>query len=324
MDSEIKKIKTFAKDGIRLDNFIKEFLGCTRNQAIQLIDANLVCVDGVCCTKNGLKLKKDQIIEITFIDSKPKKERFEANFEVEIIYEDDDILVLNKPAGIVVHPAATTKEPTIVDWLKQKGFVLSSLNGEERCGIVHRLDKETSGAMVVAKSNSVHLKLAKELQNREMGRYYIAIIDLPLKDNIVVEKPLARSHSNRLKIGVVKDGRYAKSAFVKIATSKDGYELIAAKLFTGRTHQIRAHLSSINRHILGDSLYGFKSDKISIPRVFLHARILYLTHPSSNKKMTFVAPIPNDLKEFIDAKFEKSIYDSLQKDRLIELFSSFN
>jgi 23S rRNA pseudouridine1911/1915/1917 synthase len=160
---------------------------------------------------------------------------------------------------------------------------------------VHRIDKETSGALVIAKNNEAHVSLSAQLEDKSMGRYYLAIIDLPLKENVVVELPIGRSLKNRLKMDVVKDGRMAKSAFAKLVLSKDTKkELIAAKLFTGRTHQIRVHLQGLSRHILGDSLYGFKSQNGTIPRVMLHAYILYLKHPRTGQLLQINAPLWDD------------------------------
>ncbi len=240
----------------RLDKFLASKLEQTRNQIEQLIKKECVKVDGKTCSKTGLKLKAEQSVEVEFPEVE-KKEAQAIDFDVEVLYEDDAILVINKPSNLVVHDAPSVNEPTLVDWLKHKNISLSTISGEERHGIVHRLDKGTSGVMVVAKTNEAHQMLSEQLQDKSMGRYYLAIIDLPLKENVIIEKPIARNPHNRLKMGIVENGRYAKSAFNKIALSQnEKYELISAKLFTGRTHQIRVHLGSINRHILGDNLYS--------------------------------------------------------------------
>ena len=155
------------------------------------------------------------------------------------------------------------------------------------------------------KTNEAHQKLSEQLQDKSMGRYYLAIIDYPLKDNGIVEKPIGRNPNNRLKMDVIQNGKDAKSAFFKLAESSKKNELISVKLFTGRTHQIRVHLESLGRHILGDDLYGFKSKKDTINRVFLHAYKLYMYHPITNKKMEFVAPLFLDMQEFIEKQFNK-------------------
>lgn len=305
----------------RLDKFLSLNLEETRNQIEHLIKKECVKVDGKTVTKAGLKLKLNQNIEV-FLPEVEKKEAQEIDFDVEIIYEDDDILVINKPSNLIVHDAPSVNEPTLVDWLKKKNISLSTISGEERHGIVHRLDKGTSGLMVVAKSNEAHVFLSEQLQDKSMGRYYLALIDLPLKDNVIIEKPMARNPTNRLKMGIVENGKFAKSAFSKIALSKnETIELIAAKLFTGRTHQIRVHLSSINRHILGDNLYGFKGDLNKIKRVYLHAYSLYLVHPRTKQRMDFLANIPNDMNEFLNENFNvEEICEKINQNYIIDSF----
>ncbi len=177
------------------------------------------------------------------------------------------MMVVNKPSGLVVHPAPSVKGATLVDWLVSKGVSLSNILGKERYGIVHRIDKNTTGALVVAKTNEAHEKLSFQLRNKSMGRYYLAVIDHPLKESCIVEKPIGRSRKNRYKMDVVNGGKDSKSAFYKLIQNDDNLELIVAKLFTGRTHQIRVHLKSLGRHILGDVLYGFKSKEDTIDRV---------------------------------------------------------
>ena len=231
------------------------------------------------------------------------------DFDVEVLYEDDYLLVVNKPSGLVVHPAPSVKEPTLVDWLIHKGISLSTISGEERHGIVHRIDKETTGALVVAKTNEAHEKLSEQLQDKSMGRYYLALIDCPLKDDTVVDKPIGRNPNNRLKMDVVPHGKTAKTAFVKLAQTIYDVELIAAKLFTGRTHQIRVHLNTLGRHILGDDLYGFKTKRDKIARVNLHAYLLYLVHPKTGEKMEFVAPLFDDMTDYIAKYFDQEIVD---------------
>ena len=218
-------------------------------------------------------------------------------------------MVLNKPSGVIVHGAPSVNEATLVDWLKKQNISLSTISGEERHGIVHRIDKGTSGLIVIAKTNDAHIRLSKQLEDKTMGRYYLAIIDLPLKDDIIVEKPIARNPNNRLKMGIVLGGKTAKTAFYKLALSKNSkYELITAKLFTGRTHQIRVHLESLQRHILGDILYGFKGNIDKIKRVYLHAYSLYLKHPFTGKNINFSCTLPEDMKNFCKEQFNEEDY----------------
>jgi 23S rRNA pseudouridine1911/1915/1917 synthase len=311
-----------VQEEIRLDKFLSLNLDETRNQIEHLIKKECVQVDGKIITKTGLKLKLNQSIEV-FLPEVEKKEAQIIDFDVEIVYEDDEILVINKPANLIVHDAPSVNEPTLVDWLKKKGISLSTISGEERHGIVHRLDKGTSGLMVVAKTNEAHVFLSQQLQDKTMGRYYLALIDLPLKENCIIEKPIGRNPSNRLKMGIIENGKYAKSAFSKIALNhNETIELISAKLFTGRTHQIRVHLNSINRHILGDNLYGFKGDLTKIKRVYLHAYCLYLVHPKTKMQMDFLINVPNDMNEFLEENFKmEEISEEINKDYIINSFS---
>ena len=247
--------------------------------------------------------------------------------------------MISKPAGLVVHDAPSLNEPTLVDFLKASGRELSKLNGEFRAGIVHRLDRLTSGAMVVAKSDFASANLSAQLKQKSAGRIYLALTDLALKENCVINRALARCEGNRLKKMVYPlshaGAKSAKSAFCNIFldefykiqpefsannNAKNSVNLIACKLFTGRTHQIRAHLASINRHILGDILYGFKGS-CDILRVFLHAYILRLIHPRTNEAMTFKAPLNDDFinvlgikREILDEKLSEDFMFSCFRD----------
>ncbi|MDR1613968.1 MAG: RluA family pseudouridine synthase [Campylobacteraceae bacterium] len=319
------RTKTFVcvKYGIRLDHFLTIELGVSRNSVTELIKSALVTVNDITQTKTGMKLNVQDSVHVTFPELKKHKE-YKVDFDIPIIFEDEDILVINKPPSLTVHPAPSVKEPTLVDWLKSKNISLSSLSGEERNGIVHRIDKNTSGALVIAKNNTSHVNLAKQLEHRTLGRYYLALIDYPLKENMVVDKPVGRNPKNRLKMGITANGKAAKSAFCSLLTNEiENIELIAAKLYTGRTHQIRVHLNAIGRHILGDDLYGFKSQKDKIKRIMLHAYCLYLIHPKSGEDMRFTAPLYDDFKEQLYRFFTKEqIDETVRTDDIILRFNA--
>ncbi|NPA50885.1 MAG: RluA family pseudouridine synthase, partial [Epsilonproteobacteria bacterium] len=286
----------------------------------KLIKSSLVKVNGNLIQKPSFKIKEGDRVDYKFIEAKKSKIE-QIDIDIEKLYEDEDILILNKPSNLVVHSAPSVKEATLVDWLKKEGISLSTINGEERFGIVHRLDKDTTGAIVIAKNNYVHKELAAQLQNRSMGRYYLAIINYPLKDNIEIVKPIGRNPKNRLKMAVVDYGKEAKSRFVKILEGKNQEELIGAKLYSGRTHQIRVHLSSLNRYILGDELYAPKSVNFN-HRIFLHAYLIYLIHPRTKKPLEVVAPLFEDMREYIVNNFNKGEeYVEIDKEWLK---SSFN
>lgn len=533
----------------RLDVFLSSQLGISRNQISNLIKSAAVRVDGVVQNRPGYKLSAGELVHIDYPAPAPQQTSAERlNFDVEILYEDEDLLVVNKPAGLTVHPAASVKEPTLVDWLKSRGYLLSTLGGELRAGIVHRLDKLTSGALLVAKNNAAHAALSAQLSDKSMGRIYLALIDLPLKQPCVIERPIARNPANRLKMGIVSGGRNAKSAFYEIlsgaeltelqnsaqkcdeilstgaddgaaagksagvdkisaadkilaanagasrilaankisgdatdkistgatdkisgATTDTGkisamyadedkilnasrsadvskilatdasvrgneilnadltagvdkisitdvsasknagtdkilnnradnadeisnncmrsvdkisiqsagkipnnlvdsadkiltakmsadqtraarlaenkvlnfknpaqnqklplinlksFNLVAAKLFTGRTHQIRVHLSSINRHILGDHLYGFKSENAKISRILLHAYLLYFIHPRSGKKVKICAGLPSEFLNFTtNQKVKDEIYEKILPTNVEHYFSDIS
>lgn len=518
----------------RLDVFLSSQLGISRNQISNLIKSAAVRVDGVVQSRPGYKLSAGELVHIDYPAPAPQQMSAEKlDFDVEILYEDEDLLVVNKPAGLTVHPAASVKEPTLVDWLKSRGYLLSTLGGELRAGIVHRLDKLTSGALLVAKNNAAHAALSAQLSDKSMGRIYLALIDLPLKEPCVIERPIARNPANRLKMGIVPGGRSAKSAFYEIlsgaelaelqksaqkrdeilnasdgtaagksagadkisavdkilaanagaskilaankismgatdkilavdkisdattgadkilSASRDAdtskisatdvstrgneilnadpargedkisttdvsasknadmdeilndyagannadeisnncmrsmdkisiqstdkipsshadnadkiltadmnanetktarlaenkalnfknpaqnqilppinpksFNLVAAKLFTGRTHQIRVHLSSINRHILGDHLYGFKSENAKISRILLHAYLLYFIHPRSGKEVKICAGLPSEFLNFTtNQKVKDEIYEKILPTNVERYFS---
>jgi len=292
----------------RIDKILATELDVSRNQVEKLVRDGLVSVNGKSISKTSFKVAEGDEVTYEFKEAE-KRVAPPIDFDVEVLYEDDYLLVVNKPSGLVVHPAPSVKEPTLVDWLIHKGISLSTISGEERHGIVHRIDKETTGALVVAKDNKTHEKLSEQLQDKSMGRYYLALIDCPLKDDTIVDKPIGRNPKNRLKMDVVAHGKSAKTAFVKLAETQHGVELIAAKLFTGRTHQIRVHLNTLGRHILGDDLYGFKTKRDKIHRVNLHAYLLYLVHPKTGEKMEFVAPLFDDMTTYIDKYFDQGEID---------------
>ncbi|WP_295701191.1 RluA family pseudouridine synthase [Helicobacter mastomyrinus] len=347
---------------LRLDSYLSSQLQNSKNQIHHLIKSQKVFLNNTPCLKNGTLLKLNDCIEVDictahsqlFTESvhitasmqsihtafNPNDERF----KIEILYEDSDILIINKPPHLVIHEAPSVKEPTLTDWLKANAHILHTLSGEERYGIIHRLDKQTSGALAIAKSSLAYTTLPKDLKERQMGRYYLAIIDTPLKSNQRVQCYMGRNPHNRLKMSKIhirdenaipKGVRDSKSTFIKLATSNNGHcELIAIKLHTGRTHQIRAHLESLSRHILGDTLYGYKSHINTYhykERILLHAYILYLNHPRSKQNHIFKAPIFRDMLEFIQTHFTKDIPNDcqnimqlLETDRVMRVFECFS
>jgi len=301
-------------DSQRLDVFLSEQIGQTRSQVAQLIKQSCVYVDDKLVTRAGVKLKPDQNIRVDFPNQKVE-EPLAIDFDVAVLYEDEEVLVINKPSGLTVHPAPSVKEPTLVDWLKHKGIRLSTISGEERHGIVHRLDKGTSGAMVIAKNNEAHEFLSQQLQDKTMGRYYLAVIAPPLKEEITqIEQPIGRSTTNRLKMACTQEGKSAKTLFKALTLSLDEKnQLIAAKLFSGRTHQIRVHLESISRHIIGDHVYALSSKAEKSEHILLHAYLIYFIHPSTKEKVFFKAPLDDVMQEYLEKKFDKERLDEVME-----------
>jgi len=297
----------------RLDTFLTTQIGQTRSQIAGLIKHECVFIDTKKVSRPGVKLKAGQKVRVEFPEAKQAK-ALDVDFDVEVLYEDDDVLVINKPSGVTVHPAPSVKEATLVDWLKHKGVRLSTISGEERHGIVHRLDKGTSGTMVVAKNNEAHEFLSKQLQDKSMGRYYIAVVTPPLKEDVtIIESNIGRSSHNRLKMACgLNHGKYAKTMFKHLALSSDEKtQLIACKLFTGRTHQIRVDLESMNRHILGDHIYGLSPIVEKPERVLLHAYLIYFIHPTTKEKLFFKAEFDEIMRETIFNKFDTEILNEV-------------
>ena len=302
-----------CKRAERLDTFLTTEIGQSRSQIAGLIKNMYVFVNNKKVSRPGVKLKEGAIVKVEFPEAKQEK-ALDIDFDVEILYEDDDVLVINKPSGLTVHPAPSVKEATLVDWLKHKGVRLSTISGEERHGIVHRLDKGTSGTMVVAKNNKAHEFLSKQLQDKSMGRYYIAVVTPPLKEDVtIIESNIGRSAHNRLKMACgLEHGKYAKTMFKHLALSADEKtQLIACKLFTGRTHQIRVHLESMNRHILGDYIYGLSPKIEKAERILLHAYLIYFIHPSTKEKLYFKADFDKIMQDTVTNKFDKEILNEV-------------
>lgn len=339
--------------GVRLDECVSRALGSSRSQAQEFIKRHGVMLNGKHTQKCGIKLAQGSEICISLPESSTPETKAldfapldsganmlmefsqEACFEIcpkispEILYEDGELLILNKPPHLVVHGAPSVKEPTLVDWLQARGTLLSSLGGEQRAGIVHRLDKQTSGAIAIAKTNHTHANLSQQLKERSMGRYYLALIDAPLREPRVITCQLDRHPNNRLKMANVDSmrragsgARFSKSTFLPLLCT-DSISLVAIKLHTGRTHQIRAHLESINRHILGDSLYGYKGEDFG--RVMLHAYLLYLNHPATGEKLAFCASIFTDMLQCAHRIFGAKEFDeAIQQETILRAFSQLD
>ncbi|WP_120828588.1 RluA family pseudouridine synthase [Helicobacter pylori] len=311
----------------RIDEFLAKELQISKNQVLNLIKERLVFCQKKEVKKGGLALKEGDAIVLLTPKITPKPLKKELDLEIEVIFEDDDLLVLNKPPNLVVHKAPSVKEPTLVDWLESKNYQLSNLGSKERYGIVHRLDKDTSGGIVIAKNNFTHVHLSEQLKTKMMGRYYIALLSTPLsrkEEKMSVECYLTRNPNNRLKMMAIKNekGRYSKSEFTSLLTSQNNLNLIGAKLYTGRTHQIRAHLEYLNRHIIGDNLYGLNEALLKEEiRIMLHAYLIEFKHPRSEQKLRFKVPLLKDMLEYLKKIFDKENLDEvLDEEKILHAF----
>ncbi len=247
------------------------------------------------------KIKSMDEIVVNFVE-----EEFNPNeikpykFDLDIIYEDDDVIVINKPKGLVVHPGDGHHDDTLVNALVYANKELSNVNGLERVGIVHRIDKDTSGLLLVCKNNYAHMFIAEQLQNHSMHReYYALVMGRIEEDNGKINAPIARDKTNRMKMCVDPiNGRSAVTHFT-VVQRYEKYTLIDCKLETGRTHQIRVHMEYIKHPVVGDPLYGKNNCGIYNNGQLLHAYKLTFVHPTTKKEMTFEAPLPDYFKEVL-------------------------
>lgn len=248
--------------------------------------------------KNGEKLKLNDKIIINFLE--PEKINLEPEkMDLNIIYQDDDLAVINKPQGLVVHPSQSTKSGTLVNGLLYQLNNLSGINGKIRPGIVHRLDKDTAGLLVVAKNDNAHIKLAKQLEDKTCKRIYIAIIDGRFKQpNGIVSTYIARDVKDRTKMAVCDSGKKAITIYKTLEFFKD-YSLVEFELKTGRTHQIRVHCKYLNHPIIGDKVYG-GSNKFKLNGQCLFAKQLEFVHPTTNEVMKFTAPLPEYFEKTLE------------------------
>lgn len=285
-------------DGIRIDKYIaNEVPSLTRTQIQKLINEEFITVNDNIIKANYI-LKDSDIINI--IIPKPKPSKIEAqNIPLDIFYEDKDIIVVNKPSGMVVHPAAGNLDNTLVNALLYHCKDLSGINGRIRAGIVHRIDKDTSGLLVACKNDFAHKKLSVQFAKKMVTRKYYAICSGVIPHNLGrIDAPIRRNPNNRQQMAVVKDGKDAITNF-KVLERFENHTLIELELETGRTHQIRVHMNYIGYPITGDPLYGHKKE-VSPYGQYLHAKTLGFYHPRTNEYIEFDSPLPNFFEEFLN------------------------
>lgn len=284
--------------GRRLDLLVADHASLSRTQSATLIANGHVLVNGV-REKASYRGIAGDVINVT-IPPPPGREVIPESIPLNIVYEDEHLMVVDKEAGMVVHPAPGNWSGTLVNALLGRGEPLAAGGGEDRAGLVHRLDKDTSGLLVVAKSDSAHRKLSSALAARQVTRRYAAVCWGHLsEDRITVEKPIARDPRDRTRMAIVQSGKAARTDFVRLARF-DSVDLLRAHLHTGRTHQIRVHLAAIGHPVIGDDTYGGGGGRrlAGLPprRHFLHAAWLRFLHPVSGELIDLRSPLPEDLR----------------------------
>ena len=293
-------------DSLRLDLWLARDRGITRHAAQTLIAAGAVRVN-LRPGRPGQRIGADDQVEVSAPAAPvavglPTAPGPAPAVELAVVYEDEWLAVIDKPSGLVVHPAPGHPDGTLADGLRQRGAVWSLLGGEERAGIVHRLDRDTSGLLVVAKSEAAHRHLAAQLQARSLARVYWALVHGGLAEaSATVDAPIGRDPRDRKRMAVVDGGRPAVTDFRVLQRHPRTTEL-EVRLRTGRTHQIRVHLAYTGHPVAGDPVYGRRADGAS--RLALHARALRFVHPADGRDMAFQSPLPAELVEIRDAARE--------------------
>lgn len=289
----MKQIEIVADiDYRRLDVFVAEASGLTRSHAQKLIEQGNVFLDGKAVTKPSCDVREDSVASVHLPDE-ISLDVVAEDIPLDIIYQDKDLAVINKPQGMTVHPANNVYSGTLVNALLYHVKDLSGINGVLRPGIVHRLDKDTSGLLVVAKNDLSHVELQRQIQTKECKRIYYALLEGVLKqDNGFVDKPIGRSKTDRKKMDIVADGRNALTYYTVLERFAN-YTLCKFELKTGRTHQIRVHAKYLGHPVVGDKTYGYKTCKFNLDGQLLHAQNLQFTHPTTGEQMSFFAPLPS-------------------------------
>ncbi|CAB1242307.1 RluA family pseudouridine synthase [Clostridium sp. MT-14] len=288
-----------GEEKMRLDMFLCKHLPHKSRSYVQnLIENKRVKVNKK-IKKSSYKVNCEDNVIVTLPDPVEMNIKGE-DIPIDILYEDTDIIVVNKPQGMIVHPASGVYTGTLVNALLNHCSDLSGINGVMRPGIVHRIDKDTSGILVVAKNDNAHNKLAQQLKDHSMTREYIALVEGVLKeDNGIVDKPIARHPRDKVKMAVVHGGKRAVTHYEVIKRFKSN-TLIKCVLETGRTHQIRVHMAYIGHPLVGDPVYGYKKQRFRLDGQLLHARKLGFVHPSTGRYMEFETEIPDYFKKIID------------------------
>ena len=288
------------EEGQRIDKYLSIMIeGKSRSFVQGLIDEKKVKANNK-VIKSNYKLKKGDFIEVEV----PEPVELNVSAEemnLDIVYEDEDVLVVNKEKGIVVHPAPGNYTGTLVNGILHHCSDLSGINGVIRPGIVHRIDKDTSGILVIAKNDEAHNDLAAQFKEHSIKREYYALVEGKFsKVEGTVDKPISRDKKERIKMAINSDGKRAVTHYEVLEQYDKGVSLVKCTLETGRTHQIRVHMASIGHPLVGDLVYGYKRQKFNIEGQALHAKTLGFIHPRTKEYMEFTSELPNYFKELLE------------------------
>ena len=295
----MQKTITDSDAGKRLDVYLQEVLTQTRSHIQHMIEKKQVFVNGK-VVKCGFKLKTGDFVDYEILPAKQIDTEADQSVEFDIVFEDDDLVVVNKPQGLVVHPCQSTTSKTLVNGLLAKITNLSGINGEIRPGIVHRLDKNTSGVMLVAKNDRAHVDLANQIQNKTCKRKYYALLEGVIsKDEFEIDTYLSRDKKDRKKISVCPAGEGRRAISVcRVVQRYSKHTLCEFELKTGRTHQIRVHAKHISHPVVGDDVYNAKSYP-KLKGQLLHSYFISFCHPTTKSQMQFSVPLPQHFQNFI-------------------------
>ena len=302
MNDRLVELEYTDKEEARLDHFLVEELPeFTRTRLQGLIAKEMVTVNGIIAKKNGVKLSQGALI-ILRIPATQKTELIPENILLDILFENDDVLVINKAAGMVVHPSAGHLTGTLVHAALAHAPEIEGISGEIRPGVVHRLDKDTSGIIIMAKNDKAMQWLQEQFMARSVKKSYFALVDgAPPTPTGRVEAPIGRDPAHRKKMAVLSPGkgREAISEYKTLESFPD-HTLLEVSILTGRTHQIRLHCAFVGAPVVGDSLYGRRKQKVKVPRQFLHAARLTITLPNETEPRTFKAVLPDELESVLE------------------------
>ena len=296
-----KMLLVANNDGERLDVFlVRQQPELSRAHVQKLIASGAALIDGR-VRKANFKLKAGMQVEFSLPEAAPVEVNPE-NIPLDILYEDGDMIVVNKARGMVVHPAAGVSSGTLVNALLYHCHDLSGINGEIRPGIVHRLDKDTSGVMVAAKNDKSHLDLAEQISTKSAQRTYLAVVHGNIKEEEgIIKGDIGRHPTDRKRMAIVQENGKPAVTHFKVLERFGDYTLVECRLETGRTHQIRVHMTSIGHPLVNDPKYGSRKTPFGIKGQALHSRQLTLKHPVTGEKLTFEAPLPEDMEKILSA-----------------------